>query len=775
MVSGNASCRLTQDSQFGVSVSGVRLRSKLKNAMTRIVLRATLVTLSVCMLSGCERARKSVGPAIRPNVVVVTVHTLRADRLGCYGFKLAQTPHIDRLAMQGVRVKHTIAPAPITLPSHTSIFTGLNPPAHGVRANGVYQVPDEVQTLAERLKIEGYQTQAFVSAMVLHRRYNLDQGFDGYDDELWSEDEPATFIIQERSGDSTMDRVLEWLDARPIVSDNPAPFFLWVHLFDPHAPYNPPKVDEEFAATPYDGEITSVDRQIGRLTAALQQRNGLDDTILVFTSDHGESLGEHGEKTHAIFIYESTVRVPLIFRYPRKLPAGKVYEAPVRSVDLMSTILGLADADPGETQGVDLSKALAGAASPPSLRQYSESLHPELEYGMARLQGLRLDQWTYIRAPRPELYNRAEDPTETHHLLELPPTDRSASTSQAAKIQAAKLDQQLTSILEGSKRFGILAQANPLDQETIDMLQALGYMADPDAREGLEGMDPKDGIQIYAQLEEGLRLLHGGDNVACAKLLRASQRELPGNVPALNALAICELRMGDPHAAQPHYLESLAAKPRQYGGLVQLGRIYLAEGKYESARERFLEALRVVPASVEAMALMGYGHLIDGHPEEAKRWYDRAIEEDPNYPQPYVGYGDLDLAAQDYQKAKVWYDKALKLQPRSYRGWLQGGVCALRMGDTKAAEPYLLRAAEIDPVSWRPLYLLALSRAAQGDSDSAFSYLEKAAERGSSDPTLLLRDTGLASLRADPRFEQLAQRLAGSKKSGTQATPGVPP
>jgi tetratricopeptide (TPR) repeat protein len=175
------------------------------------------------------------------------------------------------------------------------------------------------------------------------------------------------------------------------------------------------------------------------------------------------------------------------------------------------------------------------------------------------------------------------------------------------------------------------------------------------------------------------------------------------------------------------------------------------------------------------MALMGYGHLIDGRPEEAKRWYDRAIEEDPNYPQPYVGHGDLHLAAHDYQQAKAWYDKALKLQPESYRGWLQGGVCALQMGDTKAAESYFLRAAQLDRVSWRPLYLLAVASAVQGDSNSAFGYLHKAVERGFSDPALLLRDTRLASLRADPRFGQLARRLAGSGKSGTQATPGVPP
>jgi arylsulfatase A-like enzyme/Tfp pilus assembly protein PilF len=742
--------------------------------MTESMLRTTLAAISVVLFCACDRGQQPEGSVARPNIVVITVDTLRADRLGCYGFELARTPNIDRLATQGVRVDHAIAPTPLTLPSHTSIFTGLEPPAHGVRHNAIYHVPDQVQTLAERLKTEGYQTQAFVSAMVLHRRYNLNQGFDGYDDQLWSEDDPRAFMIRERSGPRTMDRVLEWLDAYLIASEDRAPFFLWVHLFDPHAPHEPPAADGKFAPTPYDGEIASVDRQVGRFVEVMQQRDALDDTVLVFTSDHGESLGDHGEKTHGIFVYESTVRVPLILRYPRKLPSGKVYEASVRSVDLMPTILGLADIEPNETQGVDLSRALAGAARPPSLPQYSESLHPELEYGMAPLHGLRLDEWTYIRAPRAELYNRAKDPNETHNLLELSAEDPSVAIPEAAKIQAAKLDQRLTKVLEDSKGFGFVSQANPLDQETIDMLRALGYMADPDAKEGLEGMDPKDGLQVYAQLIESQQLLHDGDHAASAKLLRSLLQELPENVSALNTLAVCEVLMGNPKAAEQHYLKSLAVMPRQYTVLVELGRIYLAERKYESARARFLEALKVVPASVEAMTLMGYLHLNGGRPEDAKRWYDRAIEEDPNYPQAYLGYGDLHLAAHNYQEAKGWYDKALKLQPQSSDGWQKGGVCALGMGDTITAERYLLRAAQIDPESWHPLYLLAVARAAQGDSNSALSYLEKAAERGFSNPALLLHKN-LASLQGNPRLERLARRLAGSVQKGAHAAPRVTP
>ena len=721
--------------------------------------RAPLVAILV--LCGCSRAGEPRRRATRPNVVVVTVDTLRADRLGCYGFELARTPHIDRLAAQGVRVDHAIAPAPLTLPSHTSIFTGLEPPAHGVRDNGAFIVPDGVQTLAERLKAAGYQTQAFVSAEVLHRRYNLNQGFDGYDDQLWNEDDPSAFLLRERSGRRTMDRVLQWLDAHVIPSQERAPFFLWVHLFDPHFPYNPPASDAKLAPTPYDGEIASVDRQIGRFVDAMEQKKALDDTILVFTSDHGESLGEHEESTHAIFIYESTVRVPLIFRYPRKLPAGKVYEASVRSVDLMPTILSLADQELNETQGVDLSKALAGTALPSSLPLYSESLHPELQLGMARLHGIRVDNWTYIRAPRAELYDRADDPSEVHNLLEPSAEDPGGAAPEAATIRAAKLDQALTKVLEDSRRFGIVSRANPLDQQTIAMLQALGYMGDPGARRGLEGMDPKDGVQFYAQLKDALQLVLDGDDRAAAKILTSVLERLPTHVLALNTLAQCELRMGNPKAAEQHYLKSLAAEPRQHEVLVELGRMRLAAGKHQSARARFLEALELVPASVEAMTLMGYLDLGVGRPEEAKRWYDKAIQEDPSYPEPYLGYAGLHVRAGNYQEAKRWYDKALEMKPQSFDGWLNAGLCALHLGDPSTAERYFLRAAQINPESWYPLYNLAVARALNGDSDSALQYLEKAADKGFSDPTLLLGDRNLVSLRQDPRLQQFIQTLGG--------------
>ena len=668
--------------------------------MMRLLPATAICVISVALIWGCERGSSKEAGTARPNVVVITIDTLRADRLGCYGFEPAHTPHIDRLAAEGVLARHVIAPAPTTLPSHTSIFTGLQPPVHGVRDNASFLVPDEAVTLAERLKAEGYRTQAFVSAMVLHRMYNLHQGFDGYDDQLWGGGDRADIsLMRERSGERTMDLVLQWLDGNLSARSEATPFFLWVHLFDPHAPYDPPPSDAKAAPTPYDGEIASVDRQIGRFVEALRRKNVLDNTILVFTSDHGESLGEHGEATHAVFIYESTVRVPLILRYPRKLPTGKVYDGPVRSVDIMPTILGLVGAAPSKSQGADLGAAFAGTRPPPTFPQYSESLHPELEYGMAPLYGVRVGDWTYIRAPRPELYNRTNDPAETQNLLEASLAGSGAAGRGAANVEAMKLDQQLTELLGELERLALAPKAKPVDQDTVDMLRALGYVADPEVKEGLQGMDPKDGIQIYAQIQNARQLSHDGDYAACTRLLEPLLKKMPKNVSALNTAALCETKMGNGKAAEQYYLRSLATDPRQHFVLVQLGRLQLAERQMEKARASFGKALEVLPGSVEAMSLLGYLNLVNGSLDEAKVWFDRAIEEDPSYAQSHIGYGDLYAAEQNYREAKESYAKAAELEPRSFHAWFNGGLCALRLGEVEAAERYLIRAAEVDPAA----------------------------------------------------------------------------
>lgn len=717
---------------------------------------AFALTISLGMSTACKRAPEpdtGKAPASPPNVLLITVDTLRADHLGCYGYERAQTPHIDRLAGEGVRIERAIAPTPITLPSHTSILTGLEPPAHGVRGNGAFRVPDSVQTLAESLKAEGYQTQAFVSADVLHSRFNLNQGFDGYDDDFSSEaKEPGVRMLQ-RSGERTMNRVIHWLDVRKS-SASPSPFFVWVHLFDPHAPYEPPEADAKRSATPYDGEITSVDRQIGRLVKALEPDGVLDHTILVFTSDHGESLGEHGEATHAMFIYESTQHVPLIFRYPRKLPAGRVYDGPARSVDIMPTILSLAEKKSVETQGADLSEALTGGAPSPSLAQYSESFHPKLMFGMAHLEGVREDAWTYIRAPRPELYDRRTDPGELHNLLE-------GGGSSAAKARALELEAALTRVIEDSKRFALVAQASPLDPQTVAMLQALGYMGDSGVPEDLGGIDPKDGIQIVNEIGRAIALPNAGD---CATVARSVLQRLPGYVHAWNTLGQCELRTGNLEAAQEAYLKSLAHEPKQPEVHLQLGQIYFSQGRNESARRQYAQALALLPELVDAILFMGDVDFREGQLDEAIRWYKRATDVEPKRADAYLKLGEIYFRKRELAEARSWYEKALLVAPGSYTyvASLRAGVCALGLGDPQGAEQHLRRASESDPTQWQPLYLLACAETQQGDVEAAVRALEAAAVKGFSDASTLQHDACFQPLAAEPKFQTLVRTLGGA-------------
>ncbi len=688
-------------------------------------------------------------------MVVVTVDTLRADHLGCYGFEAARTPHIDALASQGVRAEHAIAATPITLPSHATIFTGLYPPAHGVRDNGMYKLPEGVETLAERLKAEGYRTQAFVSAWVLHHRFNLDQGFDGYDDVLATEGDPGMFRVPERSGQRTMDAVLSWLDTAFAPDKKGEPLFLWVHLFDPHQPYAPPEEDAKASPTLYDGEIASADRQIGRFVDKLRTKGVLDDSILVFTSDHGESLGEHGEATHAVFIYEATVRVPLIIRYPRKLPAGTTYSASVRSVDLVPTVLGLADLKPMETQGLDLSKAMAGKAETPMVSPYSESMHPELEFGMAPLHGIRSAQWTYIRAPRPELYDRSKDPGELRNLLE----DADPAVSQSATAEALTLDARLAQVFEDSKRFGQTSDVKPIDAETAEMLKALGYMSESDAPKGVNGMDPKDGNRAFNEIDEARQFVLQEDYASAKKILVALLKRIPTNASARNLLAMCELNLGNPDVVEDLYLQSLAHEPRQAEVIVQLGRFRLLEGKQDAARARFIQALAVDPAYIEAMILLAYLERQQGRPEEAMRWYDKAIAIDPADPAPYLQYGDHYFREGDFAQAKSWYEKALKAQPDNFAAAMQAGTSAMNLGDANTAEGYFVRANRIDPSSWKPFYNLACLRVKGGDANSAIQSLQNAVTLGFDDAEQLKADVCWAPLRADPRFAELVRQV----------------
>lgn len=695
------------------------------------------ILLCIIALQGCARRPR--------NVLVITIDTLRADHLGAYGMGLAHTPAIDDLARNGLRCTDAISAAPITMPAHTSIFTGLFPPAHGVRDNGAYALGSDATTLAERLRAAGYTTHAFVSALVLNRRYNLTQGFETYDDDLWAEDEPKLFMIRERRAPKTAERFLTWFDGWKAKRDKP--FFTWVHFFDPHQPYHPENQDLLVTPTPYDAEIAGVDRQIGRIVDSLRKANVLDDTLLVVTADHGESLGEHGEETHAIFVYDATVHVPLIVRAPW-LFGPRVYTGPVRSVDIMPTILdalGLPKQD--RIDGESLLAAFRGKGPAPSRPQYSESLLSEVGFGMAPLFAVRDGGFKYIRAPRPELYDLRNDPRELHNLYA------------ENRRMATKLDGELTQLIHSSEAHPVKAASNPMTRESEEALQALGYLAPRGERSGMGGMDPKDGLPIHNKLEDARHFAQQRKWKQSEKLLLQVLDATPRNVSALNILGLINIKMGDPAQALQYYNRSLAIDPNQFRVFGVLGTLAMLQGDYDKAQAALKQSLAINPYFAEAMANLGFLDEMQGHHDLAEAWYRKGIAADPTFPRVYRRLGDLYYDKQDWAKALDCYNSAIKIQPNDTRAILQAGNCARRLGRSAQAEALFERAEKLHPDGWIPTYNRACLLATTGRAAQSLAILQTLVGLHPMSANLVEHDPDLASVRALPAYATLRKSL----------------
>jgi arylsulfatase A-like enzyme/tetratricopeptide (TPR) repeat protein len=522
--------------------------------------------------------------------VLITIDTLRADHVGCYGATDGHTPQLDAVGAQGVRFAAAISPAPLTLPAHVSLMTALDPPDHGVRHNSIHRLDETLPTLAERMRAAGYATAAFVGAVVLAERFGLGRGFDVYDDEM-GERSSGVVGYAERRADRVVDAALAW------VREAPARFFLWVHFYDPHATYDPPPgFASAFASRPYVGEIAFVDAQLGRLIAGIEERWSADGLLLVVTSDHGESLNEHGEATHSYTIYDATQRVPLVMRGPG-LPAGRVIEAPVRLIDLAPTLLGLVGAERlPEATGQDLRPLIAGAEDAERVA-YVETLATQLDYRWSPLLGLRTARFKYIRAPRPELYDLEADPGETSNLASGEP-DR-----------VAAFDRVLEQRLVGARPVVSAGDLTPAERER---LQSLGYVVPRPSGEAaalgrVGGPDPKDEMGLLGVVLEAQSLLSRGRALdALAKLEGA-----PGAAMSVASLrAAAAVTAGRYETAETSARSVLAQEPGRSDVWVLLGRALEGQMKLPEAQRAFHEATRIDPQLAEART--GHGRVLEG-------------------------------------------------------------------------------------------------------------------------------------------------------------------
>ncbi|NTV81603.1 MAG: sulfatase-like hydrolase/transferase, partial [Candidatus Aminicenantes bacterium] len=453
----------------------------------------------------------------KPNVILVTLDTTRADHLGCYGSSAVRTPVMDGLARLGVLFEQAATASPLTLPAHSTILTGMYPTYHGVRVNGNTALNDDQTTLAEVFAARGYDTGAFIAAFVVDGRWGLKQGFTTYDDKLdMTRSKHIDLGAIQRPANQVMDSALGWLDGR-----KDRPFFAWIHLYDPHLPYEPPEpYRSEYGvrgpAGLYGGEIAFMDEQIGRLTAWLE-RTGLDrSTVLVLVGDHGEGLGEHNEGSHGFYIYDYAMHVPLIVVAPLDGLAGKRVPVQVRTADVFPTVLDLAGlALGGETHGRSLVPRMFRPASGRESPAYGESMAPNIQFGWSGLHVLRTSRYKYIDAPRPELFDIAVDPGEAMNLASQEPA--------VARTMKAELDK----LMDETSRGAPSPQAANLDKETMERLTALGYVGAPVAARKASGSagppaDPKDKFMVFQKVTAAGELVTADKYAEAVPLLESA-------------------------------------------------------------------------------------------------------------------------------------------------------------------------------------------------------------------------------------------------------------
>ena len=650
----------------------------------------------------------------RPNVLLITIDTLRWDRVGAYGAAHNPTPVLDRLASRGTRFETAIAHAPLTAPSHASILTGLTPVRHGVRDNGAFVLAEQI-TLASTLGAAGYSTAAFVSGFPLDRRFGFAAGFQTYDDRLPATEGAGRAAYTERRADETTARALAWLGAAastPSTSRGSQPWFLWIHYFDPHASYDPPEPWKSKMPSPYDGEVAFVDDQIGRVLGRLSEIGATSQTIVAVTADHGESLGEHGEETHGVFIYDATLRVPLIMAGPG-ISTGTVATVVGRGVDVMPTLLDLAGLQvPERLDGRTLRTALEGRLMDDE-GAYIESLLAERQFGWAPLRGFREARWKYIDSPEPELYDLLHDAAELKN--------RATEAPRRTEALATNLADKLKTIATPDRRRPQVA----MDREAAEQLRALGYVSGgaPPPTSG-NFRNPKGGIQLINRLERGIAKVRVDPRRAVEEL-RAVLVEDPGIAVARSQLAVALSYTGDRNGAIEQLRILTADRTASAEDLVLLSELHRAAGNSAKAAETLQHAAALDPQSPEVAVAEGRSLMIAQDLEKASAAFDRALKLWPDHSEALVGLGEIAMAKGDLNGASATFERVLSRDPANPGALAAMAAALAKTGRPQEAVPYFERAVAAGQRSPAVLNGLGFAKLESGDPSGALTVLRR--------------------------------------------------
>lgn len=620
--------------------------SKNKNPIKSVYLVCLLLFANSQCTSNKNRLDFKNNP---PNVFIITIDTTRADRLGCYGYPGAQTPILDELGRNAVLFKMCLAPAVLTLPAHCSIFTGLYPAVHGVRINGSVALSDKANTIAEVLNKTGYRCAAFISAFVLDGRWGLKQGFDYYNDKIIMKGGKQFDIGKvQRPADEVIDSALSWINHK---KDN-LPLFMWLHLYDPHTPYEPPeayrKKFPDTQAGRYDGEIAFMDAQIGRFFQYLKKKNLFKNSLIAVVGDHGESLGEHGEYTHGYYTYQSTTRVPLILRFPNGMFAGHTVEEPVSSVDLTPTILALLNKNSDiHLNGESLLPIISEGKKRKGLI-LSESMTPYLLYGWAPIYAALSGKEKFIDTPDAEYFFLDSDPDELVNMFGRKP------------VQGGFLRKKLKMELNSLENDKIPTVSANLDQDTINKLASLGYAAmvqhttdEQNKKKSL--VDPKIKFPIYQLIES-----------AASKI---SDEHYEEAITVLNELLIKE-----PETPQIRLL---------------LASTYLSLKNIPLAKKNLDVVLKENPNNIQALVAMANILKTEGLLEEMIALCLKAIQIDDKNTQAYALIGDAYMGKNEYEKAFPYLKNAVDIQPKLSQNRVNLATCLIGLGKLEEAESLL--------------------------------------------------------------------------------------
>jgi choline-sulfatase len=713
-----------------------------------------LVSAALAAIVTQSHWREAARPERLPNVLLITIDTLRWDHVGVYGGPGVSTPALDGLAAHGVRFETAIMHAPLTAPSHASILTGLTPVGHGVRDNGAFVLPASLPTLATLLRDAGYATAGFISGFPLDRRFGFAQGFDVYDDRLPRSRRADGVGATERRADETTARVNAWIDQQQ--SDATAktrPWFIWVHYFDPHAAYEPPpEYLQRFPTRPYDGEIAFVDAQIARLLGHVAERAPLDRTITLVTADHGESLGEHGEETHGVFIYDSTLRVPWIVA-GAGVPSGHVARVVARGVDVVPTLLDLAGVPvPAALDGRSLRPAIEGR-SMTDQPAYVESLLASRNFGWAALRGVRDARWKYIDAPSREVYDLSADPQETTNRF----SEQPGRASTLAKVLAVAAERPTP------------AASEPVTSDTAARLRALGYIGSTSSSQRPSDHDPKDRIALLNRLERAIADTRVNPGRA-ASALRAVLAEDPGITVARRQLAVALSATGDHRGAieQLQWLDSRGSASAE--DLLMLSESLRATGDGVAAATARARAARMDPASPEIALTEARAAMAERRGDEAVRAYQHALDLSPDNAEALAGLGQLALASGDIDRASALFDRVLAADPRDVEA--RTGLALVRGRQGRMADAVaILQEVVVDaPGDGQALAALGAALARGGRPAAAVPYFERAIATGERTPAVL-NGLGFAKLESGDRAGALEALKASLSLEPEQ--PGV--